>query len=283
MDKGLGDNGDRQRLVMVEISVVGPDRDFRRWLCVGVWENNKGKMKRKSQHKNEDKPSWLTHSKSISAQKIPTKSTLKPLENQTHKSRKIYKSTLKKKKNKTVWAKSDANKPRTVSRRSMPTMAADSPSRGSALTNLSSTELPGWVVGANLVSHRHSWRDLLVSLWASVPSGEEGWACELSGKECRVKRESNRGEGKMKREKMVGNASAGKLNRRTDQVTGMGPTKIRKVWVMRSWVMCAKRVWLENWGILSDEWLVMSDEWRKLNEEWWQKKSKQALRLYILF
>ena len=57
MDKGLGDNGDRQRLVMVEISVVGPDRDFRRWVCVGVWENNKGKMKRKSQHKNEDKPS----------------------------------------------------------------------------------------------------------------------------------------------------------------------------------------------------------------------------------
>ena len=98
MDKGLGDNGDRQRLVMVEISVVGPDRDFRRWVCVGVWENNKGKMKRKSQHKNEDKPSWLTHSKSISAQKIPTQSTLKPLGNQTHKSRKIYKSALKKKK-----------------------------------------------------------------------------------------------------------------------------------------------------------------------------------------
>ena len=44
-----------------------------------------------------------------------------------------------------------------------------------------------------------------------------------------MKRESNRGEGKMKREKMVGNGSAGKLNRRTDQVTGMGPTKIRKV------------------------------------------------------
>ena len=98
MDKGLGDNGDRQRLVMVEISVVGPDRDFRCWVCVGVWENNKGKMKRKSQHKNEDKPSWLTHSKSISAQKIPTQSTLKPLGNQTHKSRKIYKSALKKKK-----------------------------------------------------------------------------------------------------------------------------------------------------------------------------------------
>ena len=55
-------------------------------------------MMRKSQHKNKDKPSWLTHSKSISTQKIPTQSTLKPLGNQTHKSRKIYKSALKPKK-----------------------------------------------------------------------------------------------------------------------------------------------------------------------------------------
>ena len=104
-------------------------------------------MKRKSQHKNEDKPSWLTHSKSISAQKIPTQSTLKPLGNQTHKSRKIYKFALKKKnkqtnKPRTVWAKSNANKPKTVSRRPMPTTVADSPSRGSMPTNLSSAELP---------------------------------------------------------------------------------------------------------------------------------------------
>ena len=42
---------------------------------------------------NQDKPNWLTHSKSISAQKIPTQSKLKPLGNQTHKSRKIYKFT----------------------------------------------------------------------------------------------------------------------------------------------------------------------------------------------
>ena len=33
----------------------------------------------------------------------------------------------------------------------------------------------------------------------------------------------------MRKEKMVGNGFTGKLNRRTDQVTGMGPTKIRKV------------------------------------------------------
>ena len=97
---------------------------------------------------NQDNPNWLTHSKSISAQKIPTQSILKPLGNQTHKSRKIYKFTLKKKTNKqtnkprTVWAKSDANKPKTVSHRPMPTTAADSPSRGSMPTNLSSAELP---------------------------------------------------------------------------------------------------------------------------------------------
>ena len=45
-------------------------------------------------------------------------------------------------------------------------------------------------------------------------------------------RESNKGEGmkgKWEKRKMVGNGSAGKLNRRTDQVIGMGPTKIRKV------------------------------------------------------
>ena len=34
---------------------------------------------------NQDKPNWLTHSKSISTQKIPTQTTLKPLGNQTHK------------------------------------------------------------------------------------------------------------------------------------------------------------------------------------------------------
>ena len=54
-----------------------------------------GKNEEKIKAKNEDKPSWLTHSKTISTQKIPTQLTLKPLGNQTHKSRKIYKSALK--------------------------------------------------------------------------------------------------------------------------------------------------------------------------------------------
>ena len=55
--------------------------------------------------------------------------------------------------------------------------------------NLSSFELPGWATDANLVGHRCSRRDLLVSLWAPALGGEEGWACELSGRECMAKRE----------------------------------------------------------------------------------------------
>ena len=88
--------------------------------------------------------------------------------------------------------------------------------------NLSSAELPGWAAGVDLVSHQRSLRDLLVSLWASTLGGEEGWACELSGRDCKVKRESNRGEGvkgkwekgKWEKRKWWGMGSAGRLNRR---------------------------------------------------------------------
>ena len=56
-DKGLGDGGDRRRWVTVEIGTAGPDHDFHRWVRGEVWKNNRGKMMRKSQHKNKDKPS----------------------------------------------------------------------------------------------------------------------------------------------------------------------------------------------------------------------------------
>ena len=37
---------------MMEIGVAGPDLDFRCWVHGGVWENNRGKTKRKAE-KNE--------------------------------------------------------------------------------------------------------------------------------------------------------------------------------------------------------------------------------------
>ena len=118
---------------------------------------------------NQDKPNWLTHSKSISAQKIPTQSTLKPLGNQNHKSRKIYKS---------VHIYIYIYKGRRILRPEV-----------LHRLNLSFVELPGWAAGADLVGHWRSWHGLLVSLWAPTPNGEEGWDCVLSGRECRVKRE----------------------------------------------------------------------------------------------
>ena len=44
--------------------------------------------------------------------------------------------------------------------------------------------------------------------------------------------------------------------------------KVKKNWVMKSWVKCAKWVGIGNWGILSNEWWVMKKK---------KKKTKQPL------
>ena len=74
--------------------------------------------------------------------------------------------------------------------------------------------------------------------------------------------------------------------KKSDQVTEMGPTNSVKN--IKWWKVSggAKQVWKIKWWVMSDEWWVMSDEWwvieiewRKLSDEIFE--SKQSLRLYL--
>ena len=74
------------------------------------------------------------------------------------------------------------------------------------------------------------------------------------------------GGGKMKcaMKKMVGDKGlAGRLIAIFDHCSGMGPTKSKKIWVMKSWKYVPNGWNQEIWvfWVMSDENWVISDEW----------------------
>ena len=85
-----------------------------------------------------------------------------------------------------------------------------------------------------------------------------------------------KGEGEMRKEKKMGmKPSMSRLTALLWPSYRYRPTKSWKIWVITSWVKCAKWVSIRNWSILSNEWWMTKIEWGVMSDE--KKKKPNSL------